>query len=125
MAGDYYCNADNAAGDKASVKVILVVRFPPIIVQFSEVAVVSDATVTLNCDVSAYPLATIYWTTPNGLNITENRQEAKVLAYFVYSICSAYKESEVDLGCFEKRTAEHLLIVLWPRLQWMPAFFVS
>ena len=73
MAGVYYCNADNAIGERVSLEVTVVVRYPPIITRFSEVAVMSDISASLYCEVNAYPLATVYWTTLNGDVINENR----------------------------------------------------
>ena len=73
MAGVYHCNAENAIGDRASLDVVVVVRFPPVIVRFSEAAVMSDVSSSLHCEVNAYPLAVVYWATPTGTIINENR----------------------------------------------------
>ena len=73
MAGIYQCTATNAVGEYARISVDVTVRFPPIIVRFLKVSVMPDTSSILICDVEAYPLASIYWTTHDGTFININR----------------------------------------------------
>ena len=73
MAGSYHCQADNEAGDTATLEVTVIVRYPPDIVQFGSVTVSAEGSISLPCSVNAYPYASVQWTTPSGLMIDTNR----------------------------------------------------